>query len=183
MSWAEVKKINSDLSTPLDARIDAKTLKINSSTTKPLDTLIGEKTTEIKNSISAKSVNLISTVNLWPSCIMYPGYRKEITIYNNNQDYYIINISGQKGILLEPYIEFKANGSGGSNYYSCKVVIDGVELFSGNFDSAGGTAQFNRLNCYCSFTNSLAISVRRTSSSNPLNAVAMFDGGGLILFG
>lgn len=44
MSWAETKKINSNLS-------------------KSLDTLIGEKTTEIKNSVSAKGVTFTDIVN------------------------------------------------------------------------------------------------------------------------
>lgn len=118
MSWAEVKKINSDLSTSLDARIDAKTLKINSSTTKPLDTLIGEKTTEIKNSVNSKpnytelnyytritNGGTVSGVSGW--ALVVQG--SELSIYNGS--YYEIYAQAPNGYAISVCAPLAANKS------------------------------------------------------------------------
>lgn len=166
MSWAETKKINSDLSTPLDARIDAKTLRINSSTTKPLDTLIGEKTTEIKNSVSSKAIKLRDLYSSYPYATTNPYINVNTP---STTTYTAISVNGFSGMLFYPSITFwmssyPYSGNVDCGAYRLLIIADGHTIYDSGEINSYYTKQsdINLMTAIYPFANDFKITVQCT---------------------
>lgn len=164
MSWSEVKKINSDLSKPLDTLISEKTLSINSDSDVPLNDLIVYRTNynsllikasyqKFGTSSNGKTVTLISINGkgflknvIMPGLYMAAGTPTYLKITIDGEIYYYIcaknTTSGQAyDFALNSYCETQEYSDIISNYVDYTIGANSSDGYIKGVASPGNTLQ------------------------------------------